>query len=192
MHIISDILLWFQSNSSTAVTMQYYKDLLYLVGSILGIVGFIRTLKRRDKCEFNYRTELGDEVKPFIICIRGEIFNLEITDKSQSVFALKYPQGTNLSQVKYKKIDSDTIDRSSYFPIIREGEVISIPNDNLDMPRIFLQYEDKFHNRYYQTFEFNTKDIHRDERKKRKSRSCYLLSRRYFRFLWVWFPQIKL
>ncbi|WDF78817.1 hypothetical protein PQ469_02195 [Mucilaginibacter sp. KACC 22773] len=65
------------------------KDILYLIGSILGIIGFFRTIKKRENSGFNYRTDFGNEVEPFVICIRGNIYNLEVTNKDRSVMVQK-------------------------------------------------------------------------------------------------------
>lgn len=172
--------------------MELAKDIFYLIGSILGILGFIRTLKKWDKCEFTYRTEFGDEVKPFLVCIRGDIFNLEIREDEshKSIIALKFPSNTILSRVKYKEVDEKIIDKSSFFPILKETEVLCIPNDNLKMPRVLFSYEDKYHNKYRQTFEFDRTVIGSEERLKSKSRSCYKLSGRRFKFIWFWIPSI--
>jgi hypothetical protein len=167
--------------------ISYFKDWLYLLGSILGIIGFIRTLQKRDKCMFNYRTEFGDEVHPFLVCIRGEIYNLEISSSKESFEALKLPIKTNLSRFKYKELNEKEIDTSSFFPIIKETEIICIPNEKLNLPLIYLKYEDIYQNRYFQTFSFDNSEVGNLERVRRKSRSCYKISRRHFKFLWIWF-----
>ena len=171
--------------------IEAYKDILYIIGSILGIIGFFRTLKKRDKCEFSYRTVLGDEVTPYLVVTKGDILNLEITTEQESVFAYKYPPNTNISQIKYGKMKSELIDESSFFPILKETEFISIPNENQKMPLIFLQFEDRYHNNYYQKFSFNFDDVRNGNRQKHNSKSCYILSNRYWRFLWIWFPKIR-
>lgn len=168
--------------------LEIYKDILYLIGSVLGIVGFFRTLKRRDLCEFNYRTEFGDEVRPFLVCIRGDIFNLELTGNSKSIIAKKYPPGTLLSKVKYQQVKYEDIDESAFFAILREGEVLGLNNEKFSLPKVILKFEDQYHNKYYQTFEFNEDEIDDEERMKRKYRSCYKISKRHWKFLWIWFP----
>lgn len=174
------------------ITIQELKDIFYLIGSVLGIAGFFMVLKKRTRCELNYRTELGDEVNPFLTAIRGDIFNLEISDVNESFEVEKLPANTNLSRVKYKEIDEKQIDATCFFPIFREGETFRISNPEMEMPKLKFSYEDKFHNKYYQTFEFEKSHIKREERIKRKSRSCYNLSNRYWRFLWRWFPKIRI
>lgn len=171
----------------TNTGIELYKDILYLIGSILGIIGFFRTLKKSDLSEFNYRTEEGDEEKPFLVCIRGDIFNLTLTDNSESIIAMKYHKDTILSKVKYQEVDFTIIDQAAFFPIIREGDILRLKNENLDLPKVYLRFEDKYHNKYYQTFEFYREDI-KNDRASRKSRSCYKLSKRHWRFLWIWFP----
>lgn len=169
------------------MSLQVYKDIFYFAGSVSGIISFILTIKKREKCEFNYRTEFGNEIQPFLVCIKGDIFNLNIHNEKESIFVHKYPSQTNLSRIKYKDFDDSLIDKSSYFPVLKEGEILSLNNEDLKMLRIYLKYEDQYRNRYSQTFEFHNPDIRDNDRSMRKSRSCYVLSKRKFRFLWIWF-----
>lgn len=162
------------------------KDVLYITGSVFGIIGFIRTIAKREKSELNYKTELGNEVRPFLVCIRGDIYNLNISGSDASHEVQKLPIGFNISHYKYKKFDESIIDESCFFPVIKEGEILCVLNDKLKMPKIRLEYEDKYHNKYYQTFEFNDADIGNNDRIKRQSRSCYILSKRRIRFIWMW------
>jgi hypothetical protein len=168
--------------------LEELKNIFYLVGSVLGIIGFIRTIIKREKCELNYKTELGDEVHPFLVCIRGDIYNLDIASSEYSFEVLKLPQNFVLSRFKYNEYDKSIIEESCFFPVIKEGETLCLQNDNLDMPKLFLRYEDKYHNKYFQTIEFNKSDMGGDKRIKKLSRSCYNISKRHFRAFWIWMP----
>lgn len=172
--------------------MQNFKDILYLIGSILGIIGFIRTLKKRDYCQFTYRTEFGDEVNPFLICIKGDIFNPEISDKDKSQYVVKLPKEFQFSKYKFNQKIANAYDESAFFPLLKEGDALLLQNEGLCMQKIYLKYQDRYHNNYYQAFEFMKTEVRNDERLKRKSRSCYKLSDRYWKILKIWFPQLHL
>jgi hypothetical protein len=80
------------------------------------------------------------------------------------------------------------VERSSFFPIVKEQEFILVENNNLAMEDLLLHYEDKYGNRYRQVFRFDKTEIGNDERIKRTNRSCYILGKRKLRFLGLWIP----
>ena len=163
------------------------KDVLYLIGSVLGIVGFVRTFKKRDNSGFNYRTDFGNEVEPFLVCLRGNIYNLEVSNKDRSVMVQKYSSDIipNYDVIKNSK---SVPERSAFYTIIKEGEFLKVENHDLKMKDIYLRYEDSFQNHYYQKFSFDQKEIGNTDRIKRTNRSCYKLTKRKYRVCYIWFP----
>jgi hypothetical protein len=164
-----------------------YKDILYLIGSVLGIIGFVRTLKKIDYCTFNYRTDFGNEVEPYLICLKGNIYNLQVSNKQRAVFVHKYPASIPPLHEHRTKLPA-IVEHSSFFPILKEQEFILVENHKLDMENLLLHYEDKYSNRYRQVLRFDKAEIGNDERIKRTNRSCYVLSKRKLRFLGLWIP----
>jgi hypothetical protein len=164
-----------------------YKDLLYLVGSILGIIGFIRTLKKIDYCTLNYRTDFGNEVEPYLVCIKGTLYNLQISNKHRAVFVHKYPSNIPPLYEHRTKMPA-AIERSSFFPVVKEQEFILIDNNDLKMNDLYISFEDKYSNRYRQIFRFDGTETSNNERIKRTNRSCYSLEKRKLRILWIWIP----
>jgi hypothetical protein len=114
-----------------------YKDILYLIGSVLGIIGFVRTLKKIDYCTFNYRTDFGNEVEPYLVCLKGNIYNLQISNKERAVFVQKYPANIPPVHEHRTKLPA-TVERSSFFPIVKEQEFIVVDNNTLSMDDIKL------------------------------------------------------
>lgn len=164
-----------------------YKDILYLIGSVLGIIGFIRTLKKVDHCTFNYKTDFGNEVEPYLICLKGDIYNLQVSNKERAVFVKKYPANIPPLHEHRTKLPTSP-EHSSFFPIVKEQEFILIDNNNLSMDDHYLFYEDKYSNHYRQIFRFDKTEIGNKERIKRANRSCYILERRKLKFLGIWIP----
>ena len=167
--------------------INFYKDILYLIGSILGIIGFIRTLKKIDNCSFSYRTDFGNEVEPYVVCLKGSIYNLQVSNAERAVFVQKYPATIPPLHEHRTKMPA-TVERSSFFPILKEQEFILIDNNRLEMTDIYLFYEDKFSNKYRQILRFDKSEIGNSERIKRTNRSCYILEKRRLYFLGLWIP----
>lgn len=164
------------------------KDILYLIGSVLGIIGFIRTLKKREYCGLNYKTDFGNEVEPYLICLRADMYNLSISNSERAVFVLKYPSNSLPTYEAIKNQASNITVKASFFPILKEGEFLVIDNRNFKMGKIQFNYEDKFQNQYKQQFSFDESEIGSADRIKRANRSCYTLTKRKYRFLYIWLP----
>lgn len=173
--------------NNTQLLINLYKDILYLIGSILGIIGFIRTLKKIDYCEFNYRTDFGNEVEPYLVCLKGNIYNLQVSNSDRAVFVQKYPADVPPLHEHRTKIAAKA-ERSSFFPIIKEQEFILVENHQLNMKDLLLTYEDKYRNRYRQIFRFDQSEVGSADRIKRTNRSCYILKRRRLKVLGCWLP----
>lgn len=167
-------------------TISLIKDYFYLIGSCLGIITFFMTIRKRDKCMFTYRTEMGNESRPMLICIRGNMYTLKISNNKSSHYAHKLPASFKFSSIRENEYEKSEFDESSFFACLREGEALLINNDNLDLC-LKLEYEDQFRNKYFQTFNLQKNQIGNPGRfKKNKSQSLYKLSKRKKRFLWVW------
>jgi hypothetical protein len=164
------------------------KDILYLIGSVLGIIGFIRTLKKEDYCSLSYKTDFGNEVEPYLICLKGDMYNLSVSNSERAVFVKKYKATVIPAYESRKSVSGSDIDRAAFFPILKEQEFIVIDNNDLKMKKMYFHYEDKFSNKYKQTFSFDERDIGNNDRIKRINHSHYILSKRKFRFLYIWFP----
>ena len=167
------------------------KDILYLIGSVLGIIGFIRTLKKVDYCSLNYKTDFGNEAEPYLICLKGDMYNLSITNKERAVFVKKYQSNVIPAYENRKIVLTSEIDRSAFFPILKEGEFIVIDNNDFKMDKLYFHYEDKFDNKYKQVFLFDKNEIGNNDRIKRVNRSFYILTKRKFWFLYLWFPLLN-
>lgn len=167
------------------------KDILYLIGSVLGVIGFFRTLKKRDYCSLNYKTDFGNEVEPYLICLKGDIYNLSITNGDRAVFVLKYPSSVIPAFENRKDTPAGSIDRAAFYPILKEQEFIIIDNKDFKMKKMHFHYEDKYSNKYKQTFSFDETEVGNNDRIKRVNRSCYILTKRKYRFLYIWFPLIN-
>jgi len=167
------------------------KDILYLVGSILGIIGFIRTFKKREYCSFNYKTDFGNEVEPYLICLRSNMYNLKVSNSKRAVFVVKYPSTAIASFENRKTVLTSTLERASFFPLFKEEEFLVIDNNDFKMDVLYFEYEDKYQNKYKQQFSFDSTEIGNNERIKRTNRSCYLLSKRQYRFMFIWLPLFK-
>lgn len=164
-----------------------YKDILYLIGSVLGIIGFIRTLKKIDYCTFSYRTDFGNEVEPYLVCLKGTIYNLQINNKERAVSVRKYPSNIPPLHEHRTKLPA-TVEHSSFFPIVKEQEFILVDNNSLSMGDLYFYYEDKYSNRYRQMLRFDRSEIGNNERIKRTNRSCYILRKRKLKILRMWIP----
>jgi len=163
------------------------KDILYLIGSVLGMIGFFRTIKKREYSGFNYRTDFGNEVEPFLICLRGNIYNLAISNHERSVMVQKYTSDV-IPNFDALKTNRSVSERSAFYPVVKEGEFLKIDNNSRDLKDLKLEYEDRFQNHYYQVFSFDKNEIGNLERIKRTNRSCYKLTARKYRFLHIWLP----
>lgn len=163
------------------------KNILYITGSILGIIGFYRTVKKRDNTVFTYRTRYGNEVYPFLFCIRGDAYNINISNGRKSIFVFRYPGSTNFSKLQESKLGTGSNDESSFFAVISQGEALCFNNDKFDLGSIIIHYEDQYSNKYKQYFSFDKvlKDRFNEQV---KSQRYYTVSKRYRRFLWVWLP----
>ena len=168
-----------------------YKDILYLIGSVLGIIGFIRTLKKVDYSCLNYKTDFGNEVEPYLICLKGDLYNLNITTSERAVFVRKYPADIIPAHEQRKNVPAANIERSAFFPIMKEREFVVIDNNDFKMGKLYFHYEDRYSNKYKQIFTFDQTEVGNDERIKRVNRSCYKLTKRKFRFLRIWLPSLK-
>jgi hypothetical protein len=167
------------------------KDILYLVGSVLGIIGFIRTLKKRDYVSLNYKTDFGNEVEPYVMCLKGDMYNLSISTTDRAVMVQKYPSTASPSFENRKKCFNKYDRRSSFYPIVKEMEFLVIDNKDFEMGKLHFKYEDKYSNHYRQGFTFDNNEIGALDRIKRTSRSCYRLTKRRHRFLYIWFPLVR-
>lgn len=168
--------------------ISFYKDILYLIGSVLGIVGFIRTLKKVDHCCLNYRTDFGNEVEPYLICLKSNMYNLLVTSKERAVFVHKYPSHIPPLHGHRQTVPTGTTERSTFFPVLKEQEFIVVDNNDFKMGRLYFYYEDRYSNKFRQEFTFDQTEVGNTERIKRANRSCYRLTKRKIRFLGMWFP----
>jgi hypothetical protein len=174
-------------NTDHQVLINLYKDILYLIGSVLGIIGFIRTLKKIDYCELNYRTDFGNEVEPYLVCLKGNIYNLQISNAERAIFVQKYPADIPPLH-EHRTKTAGKMERSSFFPILKEQEFILVDNHDLNMKDLYLTYEDKYRNYYRQVFRFDKSELGNNDRIKRTNRSCYILKKRRLKVLGLWLP----
>ena len=164
------------------------KDILYLIGSVLGIIGFIRTLKKREYCSLSFKTDYGNEVEPYLLCLRGTIYNLSISDDKGSVIVNKYPSGSIPSFHSRSEIGKAVLEEASFFPVLKEFDFFVVQNKKLKTIKLEFIYEDKYRNVYKQQFWFDPDEIGNMDRIQRKNRSCYHITRRKYRFMYIWFP----
>lgn len=153
-----------------------WKDSVYLITFFIGFITFIKTFRKKDFCELNYKTVFGDETNLYIFRIKGVLYNLKITCKNKKITAVKY-KNIDISKIK-KQRDQITGDQSLFFPIIEENEVIEI-REASEMEQIRFDYEDKFSNKYYQIIKFDHKTD-----KDFNSRRFYKLSKRIPTPIW--------
>ena len=128
------------------------KDIFYLIGSSLGILTFMMSINKRDKSIFTYRTEMGNESHPMLICIRGNVYNVKIINRGKSYYVHKLPTTFKFSSVRRNEHNLSEYDESSFFPSLKEGEALLINNERLDLS-MKISYEDQFRNKYFQVFE---------------------------------------
>lgn len=168
-------------------SLSFVKDVFYLIGSCLGIITFILTIKKRDKSVFTYRTEMGNEVKPMLICIRGSMYNIRVSNAGKSVYVHKLPQGFKYSSIKRNEHSLAELDEASFFPSLKEGEALLIDNEDIELD-MKIEFEDQYRHSYYQTFRVLKNQIGNPSRfDKNKSQSLYKLSKRWRRRLWIWY-----
>lgn len=166
----------------------FSKDILYLIGSVLGIIGFIRTLKKRDYCSLNYKTDFGNEVEPYLLCLRADMYNLSVSNSQRAIMVEKFSGKTIPAYDSRKDIPATQIERAAFFPIVKEQDFLLIDNHKLEMEPLVFCYEDKYNNKYKQVFSFDKSEIGNEDRIKKVSRSCYNLTKRRYRFMYIWFP----
>ncbi|HTN19705.1 MAG TPA: hypothetical protein VL125_04485 [Pelobium sp.] len=169
-------------------TINLSKDILYLIGSILGIIGFIRTFKKRDYCVLNYRTDFGNEVEPYLICLKSDMYNLKVSNTERAVIVSKYPSSILPTYDGRLDLPKKLLVEASFFPLFKESEFLVLDNRNFKIGKLIFTYEDKYENKYKQEFSFDESEIGNHDRIKRTNRSCYILTKRRSRFLYMWFP----
>ena len=153
-----------------------WRDLSYFITFLIGLITFIKTFRKKDFCELNFKTESGDEQHLYIFCTKSELYNLRITSELEGVNALKH-KDINISKIKYNRDEIDG-DESLFFPTIKNNEVIEIIKAH-KLGKIRFDYEDKFSNAYFQTIKFDGKtDMNF------KSRRFYKLSKRKATSIW--------
>jgi MFS superfamily sulfate permease-like transporter len=163
------------------------KDIFYLIGSCLGIITFFLTIKKRDKSIFTYRTEMGNEVKPMLICIRGSMYNVKVSKAGKSTYVYKLPQDFRYSSIKRNEHKITELDESSFFPSLKEGEALLVDNEALNLD-LKVEFEDQFQHKYYQKFRIQKDQIGNPARfEKNKSQSLYRLSKRWRKRFWIWY-----
>jgi len=169
------------------INLGLIKDIFYLIGSCLAVITFIMTVRKRDKSMFTFRTEMGNESKPMLICIRGNMYDLKIFNNGNSYYVHKLPASFKFSSIKRNEYNQSEFDESSFYASLKEGEALLINNEKLDLS-LKIEYEDQFRNKYFQIFKLRKDQIGNPERfKKNKSQSLYRLSRRKKRFLLIWY-----
>jgi hypothetical protein len=174
----------------TFLELPFVKDIFYLVGSLLGIITFILTVRKRDRSKLTFRTEMGNESCPMLFCIKGDIFNVRLRKDQKSQISYRLPSTFKFSSIRTNDYSKHEFDDSSFFPIIKEGEALllinEIENDHANI-KVKIEFEDQFGNLYYQLFTLLNSDIGNPKRfTKNRSQSLYRMSKRYKRFLWVW------
>ena len=162
------------------------KDIFYLIGSVLAIVAFVMTIRKRDKSMFTFRTEMGNESRPLLICVRGNMYNVNIYNNGVSYYAHRLPSSFKFSSVRRNEFDLNEYDESSFYACLQEGEALLIDNEKLNL-NLKIKYEDQFRNKYFQTFELIKSEIGNPKRLERnRSQSLYDISKRKKRLLWIW------
>lgn len=153
-----------------------WKDVLYFMSFLIGLITFIKTFRKKEYCSLDYKTEYGDETNLYIFAIKDDLYNLKILSENQKLKAIKYTD-LNISKLKHER-NSKSGDKSLYFPRIEKNDVIEI-RDAKDLGKIKFEYEDKYSNKYYQFIHFDYKTD-----KTFNSKRYYKMSKRKAKSFW--------
>jgi hypothetical protein len=166
--------------------VEFIKNGFYITGGIITIIVFIRSFRKTDNCVFTYRTEMGNESRPMLISIQGDMYKIKVLDNGKSRYVHKLPASFRFSDIRRNEYNESDFDESAFFACLKEGEALLIKNEDLSSS-MKIEYEDQFRNRYFQTFKLLKDQIGNPQRfDNNKSQSLYKLSKRKQKYLFVW------